>query len=59
MQLAGQTLALLEGGLAAGLGEEAGVLDDHGGLIRDGPEKDLFVLAGLLPGKVGEVDPTS
>ena len=56
VQFAGELLALFEGGLAASLGEEPGVLDGHGGLVGDGPQEHLLVLAGLLFGEKAEED---
>src|SRR5215212_9708900 len=56
VQLAGEALTLFEGGLAAGFGEEAGVLDRHGGLVGDGLKEDLLFLAGLPSGEVAEED---
>src|SRR5829696_1749591 len=54
VQLTGQPLALFEGGLAAGLGEEPGVLDSDGRLIGHGPQEYLLVLAGLSIGEEAE-----
>jgi hypothetical protein len=56
MQLAGEPLALFEGGLAARVGEQAGVLHGHGGLVSHGPEEDLLLLSGLLTRRIDEVD---
>src|SRR5215212_12124050 len=56
VQLAGEALTLFESGLAAGLGEEASVLDRHGGLVGDGLKEDLLFLAGLPSGEVAEKD---
>ena len=56
MQLPGKPLAFFEGSLAPHSGEEADVLHRHGGLVGDSPLEDLLVLAGLLLGKVVQVD---
>jgi hypothetical protein len=58
VQLTGQALALFEDRFAASFGEEAGVLDRHGGLVGDSLEEYLLVHARFLPGKIAEVDHT-
>src|SRR5215218_10912465 len=47
VQVTSQPLALLEGGLAAGFGEQPGVLDGDRRLVGNGPQEDLLVLARL------------
>ncbi len=58
MQLPGQPLALFQGSLAAGLGEQPGVLHRHRRLVRHGPQENLLVFAGFMIGEVSQVDRT-